>query len=105
LRLFQQRGGDARMTVSLIDGRVGADAVEIFFSVDVPQPYAFGAIDDEVQRMIVMRAVAFFEGDEIAGTFREYRHRMLSNAPRVFTAGRAGPRGRHRPAFEEHFER
>jgi hypothetical protein len=54
------------MAMPLIDGGISADAVEDFVAVDVPEPNALGALDDEVERMIVVGAVALFGGDQIA---------------------------------------
>ena len=63
-RLFDERGLDARMAVPLIDRRVRADAVEITPPVDVPEPDALGAFDDQIERRVVVRTVRLVEVDE-----------------------------------------
>ncbi len=62
--LFDQRCQDARVAMSLIDRRICADAVEIAAPLDVEEPHALGALDDEVERRVVVRAVRFVEVDE-----------------------------------------
>ena len=67
LRLLDERGKNARVRVPLIDGRVRAQAVEVALALDVPHPRALRALDDEIERMVVVCAPAVFEGDEGVG--------------------------------------
>ena len=66
LRLLDERGVDPRMAVSLIERGIGAHAVEIALAGNVPQPNAFGPLDDEIERSVVVGAVALFFGDQFA---------------------------------------
>jgi hypothetical protein len=65
LRLFGERLDQAGMAMSLIDRRVGGEEVQIAVPFDVPDPDAFAAGDDDLERMIVVRAVLFFERDQV----------------------------------------
>ena len=67
VRLFRERLQNSGMAVPLIDGRVGGEAVQIAVAFDVIHPYAPGAFDHDVERMIVMRTELVFEFDELAG--------------------------------------
>ncbi len=53
------------MAVSLVDRGVGGQAIEIALALDVIDPNTLGALDDHIERMIVMGAVLVFEFDEI----------------------------------------
>ena len=55
------------MAVSLIDGRVRRQAIEIAVAFHVIHPHALGALDDHVERMIVVSSIVFFQLDEILG--------------------------------------
>ena len=60
-----QRFENLRMAVALVDGRIRGEKVEIAAAVDVGHPRALGAFDDDIEGMVVvMRAVAVFEGDQ-----------------------------------------
>ncbi len=65
------------MAVSLVDGGVGGQAIEIAVALDVVDPHALGAFDDDVERMIVVSSVLVFEFDKFTSlhTFH-YRHVM-----------------------------
>jgi hypothetical protein len=52
------------MAVALIHGRIGGEKVEIFLAFYVVDPGSGGTFDDDVQRVIVVRAVTFFEVDQ-----------------------------------------
>ena len=67
LGLFAHGAIDGGMAVALIDGRVGSETVEIFVAFYVVDPGAGGTFDDDVQRVIVVCAVALFEGDQFRG--------------------------------------
>ncbi len=45
------------MAVSLVDRRVGREAIEVALALDVVHPDALGALDDHVERMIVVSSV------------------------------------------------
>ena len=53
------------MAVALVDGGVGGQAIEIAIAVDVVHPDALGALDDDVERVVVVGAVAVLELDEV----------------------------------------
>jgi pimeloyl-ACP methyl ester carboxylesterase len=65
---------DAWVTVALVERGVRADAVEITLAANVPEPYALRPLDDQVQRGVVMRAVALFERDQLSRLLREEMH-------------------------------
>jgi len=54
--------------VTLIQRGIGAHTVEIAPAGNVPQPNALGALDDKIERSVVMGAVALFFGDQFART-------------------------------------
>ena len=56
---------DSRMAVSLIDGGIGAQEIQIFFSLDIPHPDTLGFFYDDIQGVVVVRAVKVFEKDKI----------------------------------------
>ncbi len=58
---------DGGMAVALIDGGVGGEEVEVLAAVDVPDPGAGGALDDDVEGMVVVGAVLVLVGDEVGG--------------------------------------
>ena len=58
---------DSRVAVSLVHGRIGAQEIQVLAAVEVPDPDALGLVDDDVQRMVVVRAVFIFDGDEALG--------------------------------------
>ena len=64
MRLLDQRREDARVRVALIHRRVGRQAIEVALPVHVPHPGALGALDHEIEGVIVVRAPALFEGDQ-----------------------------------------
>jgi len=55
------------VAVPLIDRRVGGEQVEVLAAVDVPHPGAFASLDDDVQRVVVVSAIAVLELDEPVG--------------------------------------
>jgi hypothetical protein len=63
LGLFDHGLEDAGVAVALVDGGVGGEAVEVAFAVDVGDPGAAGALDDDVEGMVVVGAVEVFEFD------------------------------------------
>jgi hypothetical protein len=63
LGLLDQRRADARMTVPLVDGAVGAQAVHVAVAFDVPHPHALAATQHHVERLVVVRPVLVFQSD------------------------------------------
>ena len=63
--LLQQSIQDLRVNVSLVDRRISRETIEIFLSIDIVDPDAFGALDDHIERMIIMRPVLFFDSNKI----------------------------------------
>ena len=53
------------MAVALVHGGVGGEKVEVAAAFDVVDPGALGALDDDVQGVIVVGSVAIFEGDQV----------------------------------------
>jgi hypothetical protein len=53
--------------MSLVDGGIRRQAIQIAIAFDVVNPHAFGALDDNVERMIVVSAIKLFELDEVLG--------------------------------------
>jgi hypothetical protein len=66
--LVNEGGEDLRVAVTLIQRGIGAHTVEIAPAGNVPQPNALGALDDKIERSVVMGAVALFFGDQFART-------------------------------------
>src|SRR5688500_5254125 len=62
--LLYERRNDARMAMPVVQGRVGADAVEIAAPVDVPNPNAFAAAEDDGQWRVIRRAEPLGLGDD-----------------------------------------
>jgi hypothetical protein len=65
VRLLEHRLTDARVGVTLIDGGVRGEKVEVFGPLDVPDPAAGRLVNDDVQRMVVMGAVLILELDVV----------------------------------------
>ena len=68
--LGDQGVDDAGMVVALVDGRIGAQAVEVLLAVDVPDPDALGLVDDDIQGMVIMGAVLVLDGDDLFAVHR-----------------------------------
>lgn len=62
------------MTVSLIHGGIRAYTIEIPPAGHVPQPNAFSSLDDQIERRVIVRTVAFLFCDEFARAIREEMH-------------------------------
>ena len=67
VRLLDQGFENLGMAVPLIDGGVGSQAIEVALAFDVINPDAFGALDHDVERMIVVGSVLFFQIDKVLG--------------------------------------
>ncbi len=68
--LFDERFENGRVAMSLVDGRIGGQAIEIFLAVDVGHPDSLPLVYHHVERTVVMRAVLFLEGDVILSLHR-----------------------------------
>src|ERR1017187_4253203 len=68
------------MAVSLVDGGVGSQAIEIAIPFHVINPDPFAAFDDNVERMVVVGSVAVFKLDKIFGlqTIDDF-HKLLKS--------------------------
>ena len=67
VRLLLEGGDDLRVTVTLVHRRVGGEEVHVALPLGVPDPAALGALDDDRQRMVVVRPGAVFEGAALLG--------------------------------------
>lgn len=45
---------DVRMAMTLVDGGVGGEKVDVFTAVDIPKTGALTAFDDDGERMVVV---------------------------------------------------
>ena len=70
LGLFNHGAVDGRVAMTLVDGRVGGEKIEVAPAFDVGDPGTFAALQHHVERVIVVRAKALFEFDEV--DFRAY---------------------------------
>ena len=66
-RLLVQSLQNLGMTVSLVHRGIRRQAIEVAFALDVIHPHAFGALDDHVERMVVVSSILVFEFDEVIG--------------------------------------
>lgn len=80
------------MAMPLIHCRIRAHAVEIAFACDVVEPDAFGTIYDEIEGMVIMRAIAILERYELFCSILNIVHDFPC-APRVFTSEPKDRRG------------
>ena len=62
--LLDQRPHHHRVVVPLVERRVRRQAVEVPPALDVPHPHPLRALEDDVERVVVVGAVTVFEGDE-----------------------------------------
>ena len=58
---------DLGVAMSLVDGGIGRQKVEVAFPVDVPDEYALSPFQDDGQRVVVVGAVFFFEFNVLGG--------------------------------------
>ena len=65
VRLLDERREDGRVRVALVERRIRAQAIEIAPSLDVVDPHAGRAGDDDRQRVVVARAPAGLERQQI----------------------------------------
>jgi hypothetical protein len=68
------------MTVSLVNGRISRQAVEIALPFHIVDPDSFSALDHNVERVVVMSPVLVFELNEFLGLQKLFgrRHGFLS---------------------------
>ncbi len=50
--------------MALVDGRIGAQAVQVLVPFDIVHPDALGLVDDDVEGMVVVGPVEIFDADE-----------------------------------------
>lgn len=79
LGLFLHGGEDTRVAVALVDRRVGGEEVEVAAAVDVIDPDARGAFDDDIKRLVVVRAVLILERNEVRGSGEIFRCVAVQN--------------------------
>ena len=89
-----------RMAMPLIYGGIRADTIQVSLSVYVVEPDALRTLDNQIERMIVMSAIAILECDELPCIVLNVMHDVPC-APRVFLQWR-GTAGARTPAFQEH---
>ena len=53
------------MAVALVDGRIGGQKVEVALAFNIGDPCARGALDDDIEWVVVVGAVLLFQCDEI----------------------------------------
>jgi hypothetical protein len=51
------------MAVSLIDGRIGREAIEVSVTVHIPDPDALTAGEDDVERVVVVGTTPLLQSD------------------------------------------
>ncbi len=64
-RLLHQGFNEFRVAVALIYRGIGGQAIEVALPFHVKYPRAFAALDYDVERVIIVRAVSLFERDEL----------------------------------------
>ncbi len=82
---------DPGVAVALVDGRIGAQEIEVLLALDVPHPDPLGLADDDVQGVVVVGPVEVFDEDEVLAVhcYCSYDDdSVLSSA--VYLAERAG---------------
>ena len=65
LELVDHCLSDAGMTVPLVHGGVGRQAVEVPPVIDVPHPHAFTSAQHHIERPVVVGPELVFVGDEL----------------------------------------
>ncbi len=65
LGLVRQGLDDPGMAVALVDGRIGAQEIQVLPALDVVHPDALGLGDDDVQGVVVVGPVQVLDGDEV----------------------------------------
>src|SRR5208337_1669397 len=67
VRLLHQGVQDLGMAVALVHGGIRCEAIQILFAFHVIDPAALGAVNDDIERVVVMSSVLFFELNEFLG--------------------------------------
>ncbi len=83
------------MAVPLVQRGVGGEAVEVALAAVVPDPDALAANEDDVERLVVVRAEARLDGDQLTrrvarGVPVKHRRPVASGCS-YRTASRRGP--------------
>ena len=65
--LLVEGGQDFWMAMALVDGGIGGQAVEITLAVDVVHPDTLGTLDDDVERVIIVRSMLVFQLNQVMG--------------------------------------
>ena len=78
--LIDQRLQNRGMAVALVHGRICRQAIQIALIVHVVDPDAFGALDNDVERFVIVRAEFFFEVHQVLRfvDFASSRHKTSS---------------------------
>jgi hypothetical protein len=74
--------------MALVDGRIGAQEIEIALSLNVPNTNPLSAVQHNRKRAVIVRPVSVFQGHQIDGIHLQHATRMgyaLQYAP-VFTS-------------------
>ncbi len=66
--LFDHGIHDAWVAVPLVDGGIGGQAVHVFFAVNVPDPDAVTAFNDDIEGFVVVCSEFIFKQDVLIGT-------------------------------------
>ncbi len=62
------------MAMPLVHRRIGRQAIEVAFSLDVIYPHALGALDHNIERMVVVGAKLVLQFDEVLRALLGVRH-------------------------------
>ena len=65
--LLAHRRQNLRMTMALVERRVGRQAIEITLAFGIPHPHAFTPSERDVERLVVARSKTRLDGVQIAG--------------------------------------
>ena len=65
--LFLEGTENLWVAVTLVDGGVGGQAIEIAAAFDVIDPHAFSPLEHDVERIVVVRSEFVFQVDEVLG--------------------------------------
>src|SRR4029453_3962914 len=88
-RLFHHRGQDSWVAVTLVDSRIGGEAIEITVALGIPHPDALAARQNDAERLVVLGAKARFPRDEIISCW--VHHSSPAAAGRLASAQSSTP--------------
>ena len=74
------------MAMALVDGRIGRQEIEESPPVRVRDPRSGRTLDDDIQRMVVMRSVLLFQFDQVG---LDRNHGTTSRFSRITAASRS----------------